>query len=115
MSDLEHTDKCPRNTKFIPNADAPCYCGLRWRQEIIHLEKALKTEHEQHIEGVKVHAEFMNEVYEPMQARVKELEEGLAFYGDEGNYDIDYTPETGAESNVLCDGGKRARDVLCKD
>ena len=114
MSDLEHTDKCPRNTKFIPNADAPCYCGLRWRQEIIHLEKALKTEHEQHIEGVKVHAEFMNEVYEPTQARAKELEEGLAFYGDEGNW-IDNPEAFGSNPANALDQGKRARDVLCKD
>jgi hypothetical protein len=45
--------------------------------EIEKLERALKAEREMHIEGVKLHAEFMHDVYLPAEARIKELEEGL--------------------------------------
>lgn len=53
--------------------------------------------------------EFLRRESADLRARVEKLEETLRFYADAGNYDL---PDTGKESAIERDDGKRARAVL---
>ena len=47
--------------------------------KIKELEAENKNTREQHIEGVKIHAEFFNEVYEPLKAENAQLKESISY------------------------------------
>jgi len=72
MSDTPRTDAAESGCKLINKKHGYDF-ARQLEREITTIRQQLAEEREQHIAAVKLHAEFMNEVYAPMEKQLADM------------------------------------------